>query len=140
MKRLILTAILLTWLFPTLVAQQTLRGKIVDANTGHPLAFVNIVYNEMGQGVSTNLDGKFEIITQHTIKSIKTSYIGYEPKIIAITEKSFINPILVGLTPTTYNLKEIVVKPGANPAHRIIRKAYTNRQKNNPERLPQFSY
>lgn len=140
MKRHILTAIILVCIFPSLVAQQTLRGKVVDAHTGQPLPFVNIVYNEMGQGISTNLDGNFEIVTQHAIKTLKTSYIGYQPTVLTITEKDFTKPILIGLTPTTYDVKEVVIRPGTNPAHRIIRKVYANRQQNNPERLPQFSY
>ena len=140
MKRFILNAFFLGCLLPSLFAQQTLRGKIVDAENGQPLPFVNIVYNEMGQGVSTNLDGNFEIVTQHSIETLKTSYIGYQPKTISITEKDFTQSILIGLKPAIYNLKEVVIRPGINPAHRIIKKAYANREQNNPERLPQFSY
>jgi len=33
-----------------------------------------------------------------------------------------------------YSLQEVVVRPGVNPAHRIVENAIRNRDKNNPEK------
>jgi len=123
-----------------LQAQHVVSGKIVDRETGQPLPFVNIIYNQKGQGVTSNLEGNFEIVSPVRIDKLRTSYVGYLPKEIDISAHSDTKALLIGLSPTTYSLDEVVVRPGENPAHRIINLVYENRQRNNPERLAQFRY
>lgn len=123
-----------------LQGQYVLQGRIVDRETGQPLPFVNIIYNQQGQGVTSNLEGNFEITTSHRITQLRTSYVGYLPESIAVDDRAYAKPMLLGLTPTAYDLEEVVVRPGENPAHRIINLVYENRQRNNPERLAQFRY
>lgn len=139
MKRTLPIIFLVILAFPSL-AQEILRGKIVDKETGQPLPFVSIVYNERGQGITTGLDGNFEISTSAPLHAIKISYVGYTPQTIIISPQSYAAPMLIGLKPTSYNLKEVYVRPGINPAHRIINEVYRNRESNNPERLPEFRY
>lgn len=139
MRRFSLALFLAIIAFP-LYSQQILRGKIVDRETGIPLPFVSIIYNERGQGITTDLDGQFEISTPTPINEIRTSYVGYSPEIIKIVPKSYYRPLLIGLKPISYNLDEVIVRPGINPAHRIIEEVYNNRERNNPERLPEFRY
>lgn len=123
-----------------LQAQHVVSGKIVDTETGQPLPFVNIIYNQNGQGVTSNLEGNFEIVSPTPIDKLRTSYVGYLPKEIDINAHSDTKALLIGLSPTAYTLEEVVVRPGENPAHRIINLVYENRQRNNPERLAQFRY
>ena len=139
MKRA-LPIILLAFLTLPSLAQEILRGKIVDRETGQPLPFVSIVYNERGQGITTGLDGNFEIHTPTPLHTIKTSYVGYTPQTISISPNSYAVPMLIGLMPTSYSLQEVYVRPGINPAHRIINEVYRNRESNIPERLPEFRY
>jgi hypothetical protein len=124
----------------TCFSQHTLKGKIVDRETGQPLPFVNIVYNQKGQGIITSLEGNFEIVTALPITELKTSYVGYIPLSIKVKQENYNRPMLIGLAPATYNLEEVVVKPGINPAHRIINEVIKNRDRNNPEQLPKFRY
>jgi hypothetical protein len=67
-----------------LFSQNIIKGKIVDRETGQPLPFVNIIYNDKGQGVTSDLDGAFEIRTTERLNELRTSYVGYLPEIVEV--------------------------------------------------------
>ncbi len=121
-------------------AQHTLRGKVVDKETGSPLPFVSIVYNEKGQGLTTGLDGNFELNTPHEVQWLKFSFLGYAQHTQYITPINYSRNLNIGLSPLSYSIEEVVIRPGVNPAHRIINEVYKNSDANNPERLAQFRY
>ena len=139
MKRFFLIHIL-TIISISALAQYTLKGRIVDSETGSPLPFVSIVYNDQGQGLTSDLNGQFELITQKQVSWLKVSYLGYSPQTVNINPDSYAKQITIGLSPVAYSLDEVVVRPGINPAHRIINQAVRNRDANNPEKLSQFRY
>jgi hypothetical protein len=120
--------------------QEPVRGRIIDAQTRRPLAFVNITYRANGQGTVSNIDGFFSISGAREIDFLNFSYVGYHPRFIP---KEDIPPgeiLLVELERTAYDIAEVTVQPGINPAHRIIRLASENRRSNNPEKQHSFSY
>ena len=102
----------------TLFAQHTLSGKITDERNRQPMAFVNVVVNEGLRGVISDIDGRYEITIAEPIRKVKFSSIGYEPK--EITLKTNQNKCNVALKPMTFELGEVTVEAGENPAHRII--------------------
>jgi len=126
-------------LFPLFsVAQETLRGRITDAETGKPLAFVNVVYNDARQGTTTDLDGYFSIPASHTPEFLKCSFVGYKEKIVDVPEhKRYVE---ISLKQKTYTLNEVTVLPGINPAHRIIKGAIKMRDKHAPHNLDSYAY
>lgn len=132
--------LLFTFLTNISFSQITLKGKIFDAETKEPLPFVNVVFNEKGNGFTSGLDGDFKITTNDPVLWLKVSYLGYSPQTITINADNYNKPFNIGLTKTSYQLKEVIVKPGINPAHRIIIAAYNNRNKNNPEKLASYRY
>lgn len=132
--------LLLTLLSNGTIAQFKLRGIVVDKETGSPLPFVSIVYNEKGQGLTTSLDGRFELETVQPVGSLKFSFIGYGIHNETINQNSYKKDLIIGLSPQSYNLEEVIIKPGINPAHRIVKEVIKNRESNNPEKLPQFKY
>ncbi|RPH33849.1 MAG: carboxypeptidase-like regulatory domain-containing protein [Bacteroidales bacterium] len=122
------------------ISQATLKGKIFDSETGEPLPFVNVVFNEKGNGFTSGLDGDFKITTNDPVLWLKVSYLGYSPQTITINADNYNKPFKIGLSKTSYQINEVVVKPGVNPAHRIIIAAYNNRGRNNPEKLASYRY
>ena len=120
--------------------EERVSGKITDQRTGQPLAFVNIVYKESGQGTVSDIDGEFSIPTSAGIDFLKFSYLGYHTHSIPREEISPVSKILVKLLETAYEIQEVEVQPGINPAHRIIKLASDNRRLNNPEMMQSFSY
>ena len=122
----------------SLVAQHTLTGKITDERNRQPLAFVNVVVNEGLQGVISDIDGRYEITSDEPISKIKVSSIGYESREIAITSGQ--KKCNVTLKPKTFELDEVTVEAGENPAHRIIDSLMAHRKANNPNSLDTYSY
>ncbi len=55
----------------------TIRGNLIDGNNGETIPFANILIAETGNGVSTDLDGKFSIDLPVGVYILKASYIGY---------------------------------------------------------------
>ncbi len=113
-------------------------GLVVDINSGRTLAFVNISYNDSGKGTTSNVDGVFVIDTPEEISSLKFSYIGYEPLILNLHSKRA--GLIIRMHPKAYSINEIEIKPGLNPAHRIIEQVLKYREINNPEKIRSFSY
>ena len=116
----------------------TLSGKITDERNRQPLAFVNVVINEGLQGVISDIDGKYTITADEPITKVKFSSIGYEPK--EITLQADQKRCNVALTPMTFELGEVTVEAGENPAHRIIDSLMTHLKANNPNSLYSYSY
>jgi hypothetical protein len=120
--------------------QPVLNGRIEDRDTGEPLAFVNIVYNEKGTGTVSTLDGFFTIEAGVLPEFLKLSYVGYESLTVYPSEADQHEPLLLTMKRKPFLIEEITVYPGINPAHRIIGAAFRNRRNNNPEMLSSFSY
>ena len=144
MLRIPKAALLLLFLFSLLVLQskaQTaqIKGRVIDFETRDALAFVTIQVNEGPEGCISDIDGRFTVQSSVPVSKLKLSYIGYEP-IEYVIENSSDKEILIRLTKIAYELPEIVIKPGVNPAHRIINQVIANRKINDYEHLPAFTY
>ena len=124
-----------------LIAQQafTVSGKVIDAETKEPLAFVNIIQSGTKTGISTDIDGKFTLRSEKPIYSIYLTYVGYYPQQYSIPNGE-LDKIVIKLHRKTYDLNEVVILPTENPAHRIIDSVLANRYQNDPEKLKSFSY
>ena len=136
----ILLFFLVVFLFSakTLVAQHTLSGRITNERNRQPLAFVNVTINEGEQGVISDIDGRYDINSSKPILKVKFSSIGYESKEITIeAEQKKCN---VALKPKTFELGEVTVEAGENPAHRIIDSLMAHRKANNPNSLETYRY
>jgi hypothetical protein len=116
----------------------TISGKITDERNRQPLAFVNVVINEGQQGVISDIDGRYTITANEPIQKVKFSSIGYEPK--EITPQPNQKKRNVALTPMTFELGEVTVEAGENPAHRIIDSLMAHRKANNPNSLESYRY
>ena len=115
-------------------------GIVIDSITKEPLAFVNISHDETGKGTVSSIDGKFQINFSKQPKKVTFSYVGYLQKSISLPFYKPGKKVVVELTPTLYDINEIIVTPGINPAHRIIKLASDNRKINHPEKIGSFSY
>ncbi|MDD3687346.1 MAG: DUF5686 family protein [Bacteroidales bacterium] len=124
----------------TVFSQNKFAGRIKDAKSGEPLAFVNIIYNSQNLGTTTDLDGYFSIPSYDKIEFLKISYLGYIGKNITKAEIGNVKYLEISLEADALYLNEVTVLPGVNPAHRIINLVIDNADKNNPEKMRSFSY
>ena len=69
---------------------------------------------------------------------VKFSSVGYEPK--EITLQADQKKCNIALTPKTFELGEVTVEAGENPAHRIIDSLLAHRKANNPNSLDSYRY
>lgn len=116
----------------------TVTGKVTDAQNRQPIAFVNIVVNEGQFGGMTDINGKYELSTQEPIHTLQFSCLGYET--LAKTVEPQDNRVNVALVPKTFQLGEVTVEAGENPAHRIIDSVMAHRKENNPNSLDSYRY
>ena len=116
----------------------TVSGKVTDERNRQPLAFVNVVINEGQNGVISDIDGRYEITANVPIQQIKFSSIGYEPKEITLQANQ--KKCNIALMPKTFELGEVTVEAGENPAHRIIDSLMAHRKANKPNSLESYRY
>ena len=133
------------FLFFLVVCRQSLSqdldlvsGRVLDAKTREPLAFVNIVINNSIYGGTTDIDGKFRFRSVQPIKTLRLTYVGYESVLYPVATRK--EGITILMNRKEIELSEVEIFPGINPAHRIIRNCIEYRDTNDPERLQSFSY
>ena len=120
-------------------AQTKVRGTVTDGETGEPLPFVNIVFKGTTIGTISDVDGNFFIQAHVDSDTLEFSMMGYTPYFYKVNKESF-QEINVVLDADNYELGEIVVHPGENPAWRIMRNVAANRKKNDPDRLDSYKF
>ena len=124
-----------------LFSQTLISGKVFDSKTKEPLPFVNLVLKGTSSGTTSDFDGNYQIKSNQKGDSIIASYIGY---------KKFSAPVRTGASQSIniplelleegITLSEVVINPGENPAHRIIRAAIEKKEFNNKRKLSGYEY
>lgn len=137
--RFLFVSILLANCFMGHAQTYEISGRIKDASSKEPLAFVNVIYNGGKHGVVSNIDGYYILRSITKPLDITFSLIGYETQTISLDTLT-VNHRDIELRSKSISLDEIVVTPGINPAFRIIDKVIENRNMNNPEKMSSFSY
>ncbi|MCB9182807.1 MAG: carboxypeptidase-like regulatory domain-containing protein [Flavobacteriales bacterium] len=134
--RFLLTAVLIA-LAARALGQAEARGRVVDARTLEPLAFVHVVAGSATQGASSDIDGRFAVLVSGFPTTLRFSYVGYATIEVqaAATEMG-----LVRMERTAIALREAVVVAGENPAHRIIKRVHANRRVNDSMRHRAYRY
>lgn len=120
---------------------QTLKGRIIDANTNQTLPFVGVLIKNTQIGVLTDIDGKFQIdVTSVPNAELQITYLGYFSQTITVSTLKDLEKLTIKLKPQAFSLQEVSVHAKENPAHRIIKLATKNRPINNPEKMHSFTY
>lgn len=118
--------------------EHVISGKVIDETNRQALAFVNVVVNDGKYGGMTDIDGKFSVTAPVTITKIIFSYVGYESLEMPVSRDC--RRLNVALKPQQFQLDEVTVNAGKNPAHRIIDSVMAHRADNNPDNLGSYSY
>lgn len=86
-------------------SNQLIKGKVIDGETNEPLPGVTIMVDKSTRGVTTDMDGTFEIRASSSDKLI-FSFLGMESKTIEVKNQTFIE---VTLLPAASELDEVTV-------------------------------
>jgi len=87
-----------------------ITGKVVDEKTRSPLIGANIIIPNTYIGTSTDLEGKFLLITKMPVESLLVSYIGYESKMIKLNSSSNLTNLLILLKEKPLKMSAVVVE------------------------------
>ena len=101
------TALIVLLAAAAAVSAETLRGTVVDASTGEPLAGANLTRG--GLVVTADGGGRFELSLAAGDSAI-VSHVGYEPVVLRAGQEAA--PLTVRLQPVALPVPEIVVTGG----------------------------
>lgn len=124
-----------------LKAQQetVITGKVTEVATNRGIPFVNIFFKGTLVGTTTDFEGNYFIQTTAPKDSIYISQLGYQSKAKAV-KKGQIQIINFQLSTEALNLGTIEIRPGINPALRIIKNAMDNKAKYNRDNLESVQF
>ncbi|MGZ3861785.1 MAG: DUF5686 and carboxypeptidase regulatory-like domain-containing protein [Bacteroidia bacterium] len=103
-----------------------LSGKVIDERS-EPLPFASVFIKGTTMGTNTNADGNYTLKLDPGDYQVVYQYIGYK-KVIKPVKISGNSTQNVTLTADSYQLSEVTVKAGEDPAYPIIRKAIRKRK------------
>lgn len=123
---------------------QKITGTVTDKETGEPLGFVQVYYQDQkGSGTPTNMDGKYSIPYRKG-KILCFSMMGYETQTFNIDKLRSIN---VHMSSRTQDIKEVEITRKRtrysrknNPAVEMMKKVIAARKKTDLHEKDYFSY
>ena len=121
----------------------TIKGKVIDSETGDPVPFANVFVKGTARGTTTDFEGfyTFKIDADETVPDTLTaSYLGYTEKSRPVTKNQGILVMNYLLAPGGIQLEEVQVFAGENPAYRIIREAREHASQHDKRNLEAYEY
>lgn len=113
-------------------AQQfTIRGRVTDQATIKSLSFANIRVLNSTLGSAANVYGEYELKISKGNYKLIASFIGYYSDTLEVNLYNNVYDLNFYLTQTNVDLPEVVIKPGENPALKVIRKAIEKKKTRN---------
>ncbi len=102
---------------------QGVQGTIRNER-GEPLSYATIYIQQLETGTTTNEEGYYEIRLEPGTYDLVFQYLGYASQSQSVTVGTNFQEINITLPTQTIQLKEVIVKAGAeDPAYTIMRKA-----------------
>lgn len=135
----VLTLFLFLTISIPLSAQYILQGVVTDSLTKEPLPYASVRLKDTTEGTTTGSDGRFYFKTSRSEAVLVVSVIGYNDysrQIRPARNASY----KIALSPTSYSLNEVVVKPKRehyrkkdNPAVEFVRHMIEHRDDHSPD-------
>ena len=126
MNKLLLSLFLVLFSMVLSAQQVLVSGKITDEKN-QALSFSSVLVKGSTQGTNANADGFYSLKLAPGIYELIFQYVGYKKKVEKIVVEG--NTIKnVSLSPESYELKEVVIKDGEDPAYAVIRAAIKKRK------------
>lgn len=143
MQKTVLLILFLLLLAPAAIAQK-ITGKVTDKETGEPLGWVQVYYQDQkGSGVPTREDGSYSIPYRKG-KILCFSMMGYETQTFNIER---LRPIHVSLSSRTQDIREVEITRQRkrysrkdNPAVALMQKVIAAKKKTDLHEKDFFSY
>ncbi|MEZ4921224.1 MAG: DUF5686 family protein [Saprospiraceae bacterium] len=124
------------------ISQNTLKGVILDDETGTPVPFASIKIPSQNKATQSNEDGLFELPVENTGFVLEISCIGYR----SLTDSFPKGPLeyqRIRLKPQVQEIREITIRPDKyknknNPTVALIKQVIDHRDENRVEKRDFF--
>lgn len=117
----------------------TVKGKITDSDNGDPIPFANVVVKGTTIGTVCDFDGNYILKIPHKVDSLSAIYIGYKMRTKKISGE-LVQTMNFQLKEAGIELKEVVIRPGENPAWPILRNVIVHKEFNDKRSLISYEY
>jgi hypothetical protein len=114
-------------------------GRVFDPLTNEAIPFASVLFVGTGVGVNSDINGKYALETSLAVDSIRASFVGYLPATLSL-QKGRSQEINFALRLNKFDLAEVEIKAGENPAIILLRKIIEHKPENDRERLSSFQY
>ncbi len=115
------------------------NGKVTDENTGEPIPFAGIVLKSTRSVIPCDSVGGFRFSASGRPDTLYVSALGYVADTVPLSPMQ--NQLLrIKLTSSAFNLAEVTVHLGENPAFEILRKVIANKPINDPDEKDAYEY
>ncbi|MCH2225249.1 MAG: DUF5686 and carboxypeptidase regulatory-like domain-containing protein [Crocinitomicaceae bacterium] len=116
------------------------EGVVTDSDSGEPLAFVKVRFQDSKIGIYTDTAGYYVLETYYATDSLIFSAPGYL-RATYFVQKDAIQSINVSLTVPTSDFEEVVIRPPDEfPSTILHKKVIANKPINNKEKLNSYEY
>lgn len=119
----------------------TITGTVHDYNTDEGIPFAQVGFSRSSTGTVTEMDGAFRLGFDNAPNdSITISALGY---------KTFSRPILVNAKEQSFDiqllrtenmLREVIIRPGEDPAITLVKNIIKHKPDNNPDKFDNYTY
>lgn len=117
-------------------------GVVLDAETGEPIPFSNVIFLGTSIGTISEFDGRFELQTIQEVDSVQASYLGYKVQTLPV-KRGISQEVTFRLSPESVNLESVDVVAEQtverdDPAIVLLRNIWKHKKNNSPERLTAY--
>ena len=109
LKHFLLFAVLTLCCTATAVAQATLKGKVVDAETNEPLIGATVSVKGTTQGAVTDIDGFFSLKVNSSNLTIEFKYLGYKDITKKVNQKGNVDLGIIPMESDSHVLGDVVI-------------------------------
>lgn len=118
-----------------------IKGIVRDVNTNEGIPFAQVRFPKSTIGNSTELDGTFVFdYSQAPSDTLLISAVGYKPSIRLIDTKLQEINVEIDLARSENLLREVIIKPGEDPAIALVKKIIAAKPNNNPDKYDNYKY
>jgi hypothetical protein len=116
-----------------------ITGRVIDAETGEPLPYSNVVLKSTYTGTMADSAGRFRLTIIGRRDTLLVSALGYRGDTISVSPLTD-QLLTIPLEPDAFHLSEVTVRMGENPAFEILRRVIANKPLNDPEKKDAYEY
>ncbi|MGI4862490.1 MAG: DUF5686 family protein [Janthinobacterium lividum] len=126
----LLLLVLLFGALPAAAQRIVVTGQVVEAQSGEPVPFASIFVPKTTIGITADADGKFRFALSTAADSLAASSLGFLTQRKHLSNEPQQSVLFRLKKGGGVALGEVVVRPGENPAFRILREVQKHKKEN----------